>query len=38
MTQPADGGEGAIPYYWSWQLELLFLSQQAARCITLCSL
>jgi hypothetical protein len=36
VTQPADGGEGAIPYCWSWLLDFLFLAPPRARCIMRC--
>jgi hypothetical protein len=36
VTQPADGGEGAIPYCWSWPLDFLFLAPPRAHCIMRC--
>src|SRR4029450_8631236 len=33
VTQPADGGEGATPYCWSWRLDFLFLARRRADCI-----
>jgi hypothetical protein len=29
VTQPADGGKGAIPYCWSWPLDFLFFGAAA---------
>jgi hypothetical protein len=37
VTQPADGGEGATPYCWSWRWDFLFLAPQWAHCIMSCS-
>ena len=37
VTQPADCGEGAIPYCWPWRLDFLFLAPQRAHCIMRCS-
>jgi hypothetical protein len=37
VTQPADGGEGAIPYCWSWRWDFLFLAPPRAHCIMRCS-
>ena len=36
VTRPADGGEEAIPYCWSWLLDFLFLAPPRARCIMRC--
>jgi hypothetical protein len=36
VTLPADGGEGAIPYCWSWPLDFLFLAPPRAHCIMCC--
>jgi hypothetical protein len=38
VTQPADGGEGAILYCWPWPLDFLFLAPPRARCIMCCGL
>ena len=36
VTQPADSGGGAIPYFWSWPLDFLFLAPPRAHCIMRC--
>src|SRR3954466_1134791 len=36
VTQPADGGEGATPYCWSWRLDFLSLGPPRAHCTMCC--
>ena len=38
VTQLAGGGEGAIPYCWSWLLDFLFLAPLRAHCTMHCDL